>query len=62
MNYALNENVKVLEKTLDGSNSDAVKTKLGDLIYFKMTLPLLQVFSSVTFSRTIESITNDSVG
>ena len=37
------QNGKVLEETLAGFNSDAVKTPLRRLSYFKMTLPLLQV-------------------
>ena len=44
MNYVPNQNGKVLEETLAGFNSDAVKTTLRYLRYFKMTLPLLQVF------------------
>ena len=43
MNYVPNQNGKVLKETLAGSNSDAVKTTLKHLSYFKMTLPLLQV-------------------
>ena len=33
-----NENGEVLEKTLSGSNSDAVKTTSRGLHYFKLTL------------------------
>ena len=43
MNYVSNQNGKVLEETLAVFNSDAVKTKLRSLRYFKMTLPPLQV-------------------
>ena len=43
MNFVLNQNGKVLEETLTGSNSDSVKTKSGRLRNFKMTLALLQV-------------------
>ena len=61
------QNGKVLEETLAGFNSDAVKTPLRRLSYFKMTLPLLQVLQKflpipVTLSHTIESITSGSVG
>ena len=42
MNNAPNQNGKVLEETLADCNSDAVKTILRDLRYFKMTLILLQ--------------------
>ena len=38
MNYVPNQNGKVLEETLAGSNSDAVKTTLRHLRSFKMTL------------------------
>ena len=34
---------KVLQEMLAGFNSDAVKTTLKHLCYFKMTFPLLQV-------------------
>ena len=67
MNYVPNQNRKVLEETLAGFNSDAVKTTLSRrLHYFKMTLPLLQVFQKslfipVTLPYTIESITNGCV-
>ena len=43
MNYVPNQNGNILEETLVGSNSDAVKTTLRRLLYFKITLPLLQV-------------------
>ena len=43
MNYVPNQNGKVLEETVAGSNSDAVKTTLWCLRYFKMTLALLLV-------------------
>ena len=43
MNYVPNQNGKILEETLAGSNSDAVKTTWRSLCCFKMTLPLLQV-------------------
>ena len=43
MNYVPNQNGKVLEETLAGFDSDALKTTLRRLRYFKMTLPLLQV-------------------
>ena len=39
MNNILNQNEKVLQETLAGSNSDVVKTTLKGLSYFKMTLP-----------------------
>ena len=42
MNYAPNQNGKVLEETLAGFNSDDVKTTLRSLRCFKMTLLLLQ--------------------
>ena len=41
MNYVQNQNEKL--KMLAGLNSDAVKSTLRNLHYFKMTLPLLQV-------------------
>ena len=41
MNYVPNQNGKVLEEKLAGSNSDAVKTTLRRLRYFKTTLSLL---------------------
>ena len=40
MNNVLNQYEKVLEETLAGSNSDAVKTTLRGLRNFKMVLPL----------------------
>ena len=43
MYYIPNENGKVPEETLAGSNSVAMKTTLRGLHYFKMTLPLLKV-------------------
>ena len=43
MNYVPNQNGKVLEETLAGSNSEAVKTTFRGLRSFKMTLPLLKV-------------------
>ena len=43
MNYAPNQNEKVLEETLEGFNSDVVKITLRLLLYFKMTFPPLQV-------------------
>ena len=43
MNYIPNQNVKVLEETLSGLNSDNVKATLRRLHCFKMTLLLLQV-------------------
>ena len=43
MNYVPNQNGNVLEETLAGSNSDAVKATLRRVRYFKMTLSLLQV-------------------
>ena len=46
MNYVPNQNEKVLEKTLAGSNSDAVKTTLRRVHYFKMALPHLQVLQN----------------
>ena len=44
MNYVPNQNGKVLEETLAGSNSDATRTTLRCLRQVKMTLPLLHVF------------------
>ena len=44
INYAPDQNGKVLGETLACSNSDAVKTSMRHLLNFKMTLPLLQVF------------------
>ena len=45
MNYIPNQKRKVLEETLAGSNSDAVKTTLRQrLRYCKILLPTLQVF------------------
>ena len=38
-----NQNGKVLEETLAGSNSSVVKTTIIGLQYFKMTLLLLQI-------------------
>ena len=43
IHYVPNENGKVLEETLAGSNLDSVKTTLSCLRYFKITLLLLQV-------------------
>ena len=44
MNYASNQNGKVLEKTIAGSNPDAAKATLRQrLRYFRMTFPLSQV-------------------
>ena len=40
-NYVPDENGKVLEETLVGSNSDALKATLIRLRYFKITFPLL---------------------
>ena len=59
MNKVQNQNEKVLEKMLAGSNVDAVKTTLRSLRYFKMTPPLFKVFVKpfpflrhfVTYSR-----------
>ena len=39
MNYFPNQNGKVQEETLADSDSDAVKTTLRRLRYFKMNLP-----------------------
>ena len=53
MYYIPNENGKVPEETLAGSNSVAMKTTLRGLHYFKMTLPLLKVhqkFLSINLS------------
>ena len=46
MNNMLNQTGEVLEETLAGSNSDAVKTTLGGLRYFKMTLPHFAILYS----------------
>ena len=43
MNNILNQNVKVTEEKLAGSNSDTVKTTLRCLRYFKMAFLLFQV-------------------
>ena len=43
MNNILNQNGKVLEETLPGSNSNAVKTTLRGPCCFKMTLPPFQL-------------------
>ena len=66
MNNVLNQNGKVMEKKLAGSNSDAVKTTLKFLRDFKMTFPLFQVIEKpiaipATFSHTIVIITNGSI-
>ena len=65
MNHNPNQSVKVLEETLAGSNSDAVKTTLKRLRCFKMTLPLLQVHKKslpISLSHTTGSIMNGSLG
>ena len=43
MNYVPNQYRKALEEMLAGSNSDAAKTTLSCIRYFKMTLLFLQV-------------------
>ena len=43
MNNILNQNEKVLEVTLTGSNSDVIKTPLRGLPNFKMALFLKQI-------------------
>ena len=43
MNYVPNQNGKVLEEAVAGSNSGSLKTALRRLRCFKITLPLLQV-------------------
>ena len=43
MNYVPNKNGKGFKVKQAGFNSDYVKTALRRLLYFKMTLPLLQV-------------------
>ena len=43
MNNILNQNRKVLEKLLPGSNSHVVETKLRSLHYLKMTLYISQL-------------------
>ena len=48
MNYLPNQNGKVLEETQAGSNADVVKTTTRCLRYFKMTLPLYQVFKNLS--------------
>ena len=53
MNNVPHQNVKVLEESLAGSNSDAVKKPLRGLLYFKMTFPFSQVLEkslSITVS------------
>ena len=62
MNYAPNQNEKVVEETLASFNSDAVKT-----ILFQNDPPSLASYSKIftyfsfTLSQTVESITNGSV-
>ena len=51
MNYVPNQNGKVLEETLASFNSDAVKTTLRRLSYFKMTLPIFQVLQKLVLIR-----------
>ena len=49
-----NQNGKVLEETLAGSNSSVVKTTIIGLQYFKMTLLLLQILEKhLPFSLSI---------
>ena len=68
MNNVRNKNRKVLEETVVGSNSDAVKTTLTGLHYFKIILRLLQVLEKhfpiplFTSSNLTENIRNGSVG
>ena len=48
MNYVPNQNGNVLEETLSGSNSDAVKTTLRrHLRDFEMTVPFRQVLQKL---------------
>ena len=47
MNNVPNQNGKVLEEALAGSNADAAKTTLGHLHYFKMTLPYFPVLQKL---------------
>ena len=65
MNYVPNQNAKGREETLAGFNSDAVKTTLRCLCYFKMTFPLLQVLQKslpipLSLCHT-QHVKNDSV-
>ena len=64
INYVPNQNRKVLEETLASFSSDAVKTTLRRLRYFKMNPPSFGSSSkiSVYLSHAIESIMNGSVG
>ena len=63
-----NQNEKVLEETLAGSNSNVNERAMRHLSYFKMILLLFQVIQKsllippVTLSYAIESITNGYVG
>ena len=66
MNYVPNHNGKVLKEMLAGSSSDAAKTTLRCLRYFKMTLPLLQILQKsllipLSLCHIQQSITNGSV-
>ena len=68
MNKVQNQNEKVLEKMLAGSNVDAVKTTLRSLRNFQNS-PILFASSwkasrpsSVTLSLGVEGIINVSVG
>ena len=50
--YVPNQNGKDLEETLAGFNSDLVKTTLRQrLSYFKMAVPFLQVFQSLSIPQ-----------
>ena len=68
MSYVFNQNGKVQEEALAGSNSDVMKAALRRLRYFKMTLPLLPVLQkSLPFPLSFcyiqwKTITNSSVG
>ena len=68
MSYVFNQNGKVQEEALAGSNSDVMKATLRRLRYFKMTLPLLPVLQkSLPLPLSFcyiqwKTITNSSVG
>ena len=65
MNKVQNQNGKVLQEMLTGSNSNVVKTTLRGYVIFKMVFPLKQVPEKlliIPLSLGVESVTNGSVG
>ena len=64
MSNVQNQNCKVLEEILGGSNSDTVKTTLSGYIIFKMAFSFLKVLEKLFAINMslLESITNGSVG